>query len=157
MKNGSIYLNWYLKVSGSIESITGHTTFVWFSAILLSKGSSHPSVTSQWESRNVNTSPEAWSAPRSLPLQFELIFTKNATVLLYLINPTLSLDLIIFTLPQAIKCSSNLLKCGNVEPSSTKITSLQNIHFNQLEILRPLRIPYKSSRRSFDNRVHCPQ
>ena len=65
------------------------------------------------------------------------IFNKTATVLLYLINPTLSLDLITFTLPQAIKCSSSLLKCGNVEPSSTKITSLQNHHFNQLEIWRP--------------------
>lgn len=58
----------YSKVSSLITSMMGQTTVVLSSAILDSKGSSQPSVHSQWASRNVITCPVTCFAPRSLAL-----------------------------------------------------------------------------------------
>ena len=57
-----------LKVSGLMALITGQTTLLGSSAIRWRSGRSQPSVTSQWESRKVRTSPEASSAPSKRPL-----------------------------------------------------------------------------------------
>ena len=56
---------WYPKSSASITSITGQTTLVRFCAIRAKRGSSQPSVASQWESKKVRTSPREISAPRN--------------------------------------------------------------------------------------------
>ena len=83
----------------------------------------------------------------SIYINLKNIFKKSVLFSFYLINPTLSFDLMTFTLPQEIKCSSNLLKYGYVEPSSTRITSLQNQYFNLLHSghTNYLEIPYLRS------------
>lgn len=58
----------YSNVSSLITSIIGQTTVDRFSTILANKGSSQPSVHSQWASRKVITCPFTCLAPSNLAL-----------------------------------------------------------------------------------------
>lgn len=61
-------------------SITGQTTFFRFSLTRAKSGSNHPIVHSQCASKNVNTSPVALFAPRSLAAMIPSRFGKRNTL-----------------------------------------------------------------------------
>ena len=58
-------LCWYWRVSVSMTSMTGQTTWLAFLAILSTSGSSQPGVHSMCESRKVSTGAVALAAPSS--------------------------------------------------------------------------------------------
>lgn len=70
----------YSNVSSLMTSMMGHTTVRRSIAILASSGSSHPSVHSQWASRNVITCPLTFAAPmrraRMRPERFPVLRTE---------------------------------------------------------------------------------
>lgn len=75
---------WYANVSAFSTSIAGHTTLERDSAIRANKGSTQPGVASQWESRNVRTSPLAALAPfrRARTSPSRLVFLITVTLLM---------------------------------------------------------------------------
>ena len=95
----SIHLNWsvhvkpplkldpaasseYQNVCPSMGSITGNTTVVLSNWILSRSGSIHPTLHSQWESRNVRTSPEAALAPVTRALISPSLFVCRTSLIL---------------------------------------------------------------------------
>lgn len=73
----------YSKDSSEITSIIGHTTVFLFSTILAKRGSSQPSVHSQWASKKVITWPVTCWAPKSRarmrPERFSVLRTCTET------------------------------------------------------------------------------
>lgn len=78
----------YTSVSALMMSMTGQTTVFLFSLMGVSRGWSHASFTSQWLSRNTNTSPEEKTAMKTALLKDIVITTRIITAQFILIIST---------------------------------------------------------------------